>query len=548
MRKFVFVLVALMLASVVWAEGDQIRSFELLSRTQAEDPTEFQAAQLVVQEWRKLGLDVEHKAIPWEQLANVVWFDRDPPDWDMTMWRMVGRPERSDPDELIYNLFHSSTAEAGYNFIAYSNPEYDAVVEAQRVETDPDARQELIIQAQEILDRDQPNAFLVHPQQAYAYRSDIWDPSTVVEQSGIGIKNFWTFVDAAPLTDQTDMILNSQVVLQAINPLYISGATDSWVTELIWDRLLRISPEGLAEPWAAESFTWVDDTTIDVTLRSGMQWHDGEPVTVEDVVFSFRAPLGDEAPMYKPFVSGIADIAALDESTVRFTLTQPSAAFLTSTLAKINLVPLHIWGPILDDLSTKDENAESYQEEIPIGSGPFKYVNWLRSQEVVLEANTEHFSAPEIDRWILRIIPNSEASLGMLRSGELNFLSGYLGDPQVLVQTSEGQPIDVVASTEVGFRYVAFNHRAAPFDDPAFRRALSMALNRNFFVQAAYKGFAEPSNSPVSTALGFWSAPGIAEFETGIDLAKEMLAEAGYTVDRGGSLHYPDGVTEQFGN
>ncbi|MDQ3396622.1 MAG: ABC transporter substrate-binding protein, partial [Deinococcota bacterium] len=326
----------LLLSGIVFAQGDQIRSIVILSRPQASSPQEFQGSQLVAQIWRQLGLDVQVRAIPWEQLADQVWYQRD--SWDVTAWQMVGRPERGDPDEIIYNLFHSSTAESGYNFIGYNNPEYDALAEAQRSETDLEERQQLIYQAQEILNQDQPYAFLVYPQSTYAFRSDVWNPDSIVEQNGIGIKNTWTFINAEPISNQRDMILNSADVLQAINPLFISGAVDSWVTELIWDRLMRVGPDGLPQAWAAESYEWVDDQTIDVTLRSGMTWHDGQPVTLEDVIFSFEAPMGEEVPMYNPFVSNIASIEAVEDNTVRFTLTAPSAAFLVATLAKVNLI------------------------------------------------------------------------------------------------------------------------------------------------------------------------------------------------------------------
>ena len=540
MKKFIILLTALLLGGAL-AQGDQIRPLELLTRPQAVDPQEYQSAQLIAQEWRKLGLDVEVTVMPWEQLADRVWYDRDA--WDMTAWQMVGRPERGDPDEIVYNLFHSSTAESGYNFVGYSNPEYDATAEAQRAETDPDARQQLVFEAQEILDQDQPYAFLVYPQSTYAYRSDVWEPASITEQNGIGIKNFWTFVDAEPLTDQGDMILNSGDVLQAVNPLYISGAVDSWVTELIWDRLMRVGPDGLAQPWAAESYEWLDDTTITVTLRDDMTWHDGEPVTANDVVFSFQAPMGEEAPMYKPFVGNIASVEVTGENTVQFTLTEPSAAFLVTTLSKVNLIPQHVWEPLLADLETKDENAESYQEPTPIGSGPFKFVSWRPSEELVLEANTEHFNAPQMARWILRIVPNSEAAVGMLRSGELNFLSNYAGDPNVLLETAEGAPIEVISSTDIGFRFIGFNARRAPFDDAAFRRALSAAVNRNLIAQAAYQGFGVPANSPVSVALPFWNNEEVANPETGLELAQQMLEEAGYTIQNG-SLYYPEGVSE----
>src|SRR5262245_45888607 len=110
--------------------GDAIRQLTIFSRPQAAQPQEYQAVQLMAQEWKKLGLDIKIDVQPWEQMSDTVWSQRD--KWDMTGWQMAGRPERSDPDELLFNLFHSSTAADGYNFVGYINPDYDKVVTEQR--------------------------------------------------------------------------------------------------------------------------------------------------------------------------------------------------------------------------------------------------------------------------------------------------------------------------------------------------------------------------------------------------------------------------------
>ena len=523
------------------AAGDKIREISIVSRPQAAQPAEFQFVNIIAQEWRKLGIDVKVDIMPWEQMADLVWYNRD--TWDVTGWQMVGRPERSDPDELIYNLYHSSTAPKGYNFLGYENAEYDKVVEAQRVETDPEKRQELLLQAQAMLAEDQPAMMLVHPKSTFAYDKNVWKEDTVVDQGGIGIKNTWTFISLEPKGDKKDIILNSSDNIQAINPLFISGGTDSWITELVWDRLLRIGPDGLPQPWAAESYNWIDATTIEVTLRDDMKWHDGKPVTAEDVKFSFEAATGDEAPMYKPFVGNIASIE-IDGQKLTFKLSKPSAAFTTASLAKLNIIPKHIWEPILANLGTTDDNAESYQEETPIGSGPYKFSSWTTNEEVVLEANADHWAKPKADRWILRIVSNTEAALGMLRSGEINFLSDFTADPKILLDVAkEDGDLEVVSTVDIGFRYVAFNNRRPPFNDPAFRRALSYSVNRDLIVGAAFKGFAVKSNSVISPALPYWHNEEIVSFETGADLAKSILEDAGYTlVD--GKLHYPEGVSE----
>ena len=525
--------------------GDPIRELTLISRAQAANPSQFQAAELIAQAWTQLGLDVNVQGLPRPQQSDAVWYNRD--TWDLTMWQMAGRPERSDPDELIYNLFHSSTREKGYNFVGYVNPEYDRIAELQRVTADRDERKVLIDRLQDIVNEDQVYAFLVHPLQTYAFDKTVWDESSTIEQPGLGIKNFWTYSNIAPLGDQKDMILNSSDELNAINPFYISGATDSWITELVWDRMMRIGPTGLAEPWAAESVEWGDDAkSVTITLRDGMTWHDGKPVTADDVVFSFTAPV-KFAPMYKPFVDGIANIEVVDSSTIRFDLKEPNAAFETSTLAKLNLVPKHVWEPLLAALE-EGGSAESILEESRIGSGPFKFNRWATQQEVVLDANADHWAPPKMERWILRIVLNVEATLGMLRASELNFLSDYTGDPALLIEAAGNDgDLNVVESVDIGFQYLAFNLRRPPFDDAAFRRALSAGINRELIRKAAYNGFAVNANSVVSPALSFWHKAGIdEELPTGMDLAKSILAKAGYVVEDG-KLHYPAGKTEKFG-
>jgi len=536
-------LTVLRVPAVAADPGDQIRKLVIVSAAQASDPQEFQAAQLLAQAWRQLGLDIEVKGMPRPQLSDLVWNTRD--KWDMTMWRMVGRPERSDPDEFAYNLFNPATAATGYDFVGYDNPNYMKIAEAQRSELDQGKRKQLIYEAQDAINKDQPYIFLVYPKNVLAYDKSVWKQSTVVEQSGIGIRSFWTYLRAEPLSAQKDMITNAAEAMLALNPLYISGAIDSWLTEIIWDRLMRVGPDGLPIPWAAEKVIQVDPNTVDCVLRPGQQWHDGKPMTVDDVVFSFKAPAtGDKSPMYKPFVANIADVMATDDKTVRFKLKTPSAAFAASTLAKINLIPKHVWEPIMADLMTKPQNVETYQEQHPIGSGPFKVARFKFTEEIVLEANKDYWETPKPERVIMRIVTNTSAALGMLPKGEINFLTDYRGDPKLLTDLAKQNPnIEVVSTIDMGFRFVAPNQRRPPFNDPAFRRALSSATNRQLMAAAAWNSLAVPANSMISPALKFWSKPGIDDLKVDMSAAKKLLEDAGYVLV-GGKLHYPGGVKE----
>jgi peptide/nickel transport system substrate-binding protein len=151
-----------------------------------------------------------------------------------------------------------------------------------------------------------------------------------------------------------------------------------------------------------------------------------------------------------------------------------------------------------------------------------------------------------VARWIMRIVPNAEATLGMLKSGELNFLGFFGGDPEVLVKFAKENPDIVVKSeTDVGFEFVAFNCRRAPFDDPAFRRALSFAIDRRLMVSAAWQDFAVPANSHVSPVLSYWHDPSVDNPKTGLAVAKKILADAGYRL-KGNKLYYPAGKQEKL--
>ena len=540
--------------------GEMVPSIIVRSVTQAERPIEYETTRLVVENMRELGLDVEHRAVPWAQLIDEIWYTRTGDEaWEMTYWRMVGRPERSDPDEFTYNLFHSSVRDGGYNFIGYNNPAYDALAEAQRVEVaDKEARLAIICEAQQIIRNDMVNAYFVHPLTPQVVNTQTFSADSVVTQAGIGVHNFWTWIGIEPTGDDKTLITSTTSFLNSFNPLEIAGDAPSRVTEMTWDRLMRINPIGVAEPWAAESVVWEDPLNVVVTLRAGMTWHDGEPVTSEDAAYTFEAALAGttqtdedgnesfraEAPDYYPFARNVANIEIIDDLSVRYTLHNPSAAFETSSLAKLNLIPKHVWEPIINDLLTKDDaDVDSIQEDMPIGSGPFKYVAFDVNEFVLLEAFDDHWARPKIDAWLMNVLPNQEATLGQIQSGEMNFLWEWPGDPGVLQDiVNSNESLDLFSAISIGFQYFAFNVRYEPFDDVSFRQAVAHTIPQQFIIDNIYNGFAAPADSFVSAALEYWrQCDDLPAYDQGIDGARQILADAGYSWDDDGRLHYPGG-------
>jgi peptide/nickel transport system substrate-binding protein len=379
-----------------------------------------------------------------------------------------------------------------------------------------------------------------------AFNTEIWDQSTVVEEAGIGIRNIWTFLQAKPLGAQKDMILNTPQPIGNLHPVHMD-AIGSWVSDLIWDHLMRVDVKGAPIPWAAESVRWVDPVTVEAVIRDGMKFHDDTPVTLEDIQYSFQMPqLKNKTPQFYPNVANIDQINITGPRTITFKLKAPQSSFFTSTLSKIAIIPKHVWQPIADKLANTNQLIEDYKEPNLIGSGPFKFVHWRDPEEVMLARFDGHWQPPKLDRWILRTVSNQEATLGMLRNSEINFLAIFTGEPQNVAELAKQEPkIKVVTTTDLGFQFIAMNQRRAPFDDASFRVALSEAVNRKIMAAAAWNGFAEPAGSCVSAALPFWHAEDSLVMGGDLAKSKKILADAGYTLS-GGQLHYPAGRKEEI--
>ena len=298
-------------------------------------------------------------------------------------------------------------------------------------------------------------------------------PAAIVEEAGIGIRNFWTFLNAAPLTAQKDMILNAPQPISSLHPIHMDA-----------DRQLGhrhdLGPPDAGRPERRgrcpgppnPSLGWIR-RTLEVTLRDGMEFHDGQPVTAEDVQYSFEVPgdQGEGAAVLSERRQYRQRRRSPARTTLRFTLKAPQSSFFISTLCKIAIIPKHVWKPIMDSLEGTSQTVEDYREEKRIGSGPFRFVHWRDPEEVMLERNDRHWMPPKLDRWILRTVPNQEATLGMLRNGEINFLAIFTGDPQNVAALAQQEPnIHVVTTTDLGIQFIAMNHRRPPFNDTAFRR------------------------------------------------------------------------------
>ena len=323
-------------------------------------------------------------------------------------------------------------------------------------------------------------------------------------------------------------------VAQDSGPLniYTSDARFDFLVELVYDKLFAPSPYvDSPGPWLAETATAVDAATWEVTLRRGVKWHDGEPFTAADVKFTFEYFRDGPANRYTHHVSEvprIEGIEALDDYRLRFRCATPCPTLRDVTLADLPILPKHIWQGV-----TEPRNFSA----MPIGTGPYKLVDYSAGQRYRFEANRDYFmGVPLVDELVFPVIPDQSAMFVALRTGEIDASARPL-PPELLKQFERAAGIKVVKTQALSIVEVRMNYERAPLNDPSVRLALSLAIDRQALVDTILLGQGRPAIRGYPHPDSPWTNPkNSAAFDR--QRAGVMLAEAGL-IDRDG-----DGVRE----
>ncbi len=485
-------------------------------------------------ELAKVGITVDVQPIEantWIQNCNV---ERDCGTFTSTGTGVTD--DRIDPNWFVSEVLHSSKAGAnagGSNLSNYSNEAVDALIAAQAVELDPAVRQDLIMQIQAIFAEDSPMipVYFINDVQAY----DKTKFEGFLARPGAGISRFnnlTSFLNVRPLTDQTTLRIENNHDGNSTNPFVASGGLFNTATMLwIYDTLARKDENLETIPWAAESWEWVDDTTIDVKLREDMTFHDGEAVTAEDLVFTVNYAQANEFANWTSIFSVVAGIEQLDEYSVRMTLNAPFSPFESNILTSMYIVPQHIWEAV--------DDPQTFENPDPVGSGPFMFGNWRKNESWLFERNPNHFQAPQVDV-LVAIIPTPETWIGMLENQELDANGTYIrGDSQI--ETLEAmEHLELVISPGIGVQSVYIENRTLPGSDPAFRRAVHHLIPKDSIldVVAGLGGGTAADANWMWAESEFFNAD-TASYPYDPEAARAILAEAGYTWDEDGNLHYP---------
>jgi len=399
---------------------------------------------------------------------------------------------------------------------------------------DVEKRKAIVYKAQELIKQNQSMSVLVNVQMTNAYRSD--RIKNTVPMMGEGIGSIWTDINMEVVQGDGYVRTGITIPLKNMNPVAAKDHVEFMELRMIYDRLFRIGPSGKAEPWAVESYKVVDPTTIELTLRQGMKFHDGMEVTAEDVKFTLDYHTQWKAPFFVESLKHLDSVETTGKYGIRVKLKEPYAPFIPNLLGAIFILPKHIWQDIPDKVDVSD--PLNYANEKPVGSGPFKFDYWDRGRELKVSAFKEHFSAPKVDG-ILRVVYGShDAMAAAIEKGECD-RTRYIMKPSLLMDMQKINNVVAKGYPNHGFYTLSYHTRRPPLDDPAFRRAIDLVIPRELMIEAILSGFGAPGGSVIAPTNAFWHNPAVKSSEENFNQAKQILTDAAYWWDKKGKLHYP---------
>jgi peptide/nickel transport system substrate-binding protein len=316
------------------------------------------------------------------------------------------------------------------------------------------------------------------------------------------------------------------------NSLDLATAAERQASNASWqlyDSLIWLDEEGEKQPALAESWEVSEDgTEYTFKLRQGVTFHNGEPFNADSVVFSWERASQPTMPWSDRWTVA-KTVEKVDDYTVKMTTEGPSPLLLTLIAGNWAMVPPKYL----------EEVGEEGFAEKPVGTGPFRLVEWKQGDRIVMEANPDYWEEglPKLQNLIFRPIPESSTRVAAIQTGDVDIATRLSAEE---AQTLMGEqnimliryPIDRVF-------YIAFNNlttgKGQPTEDSKVRQAMNHAIDIQTIIDSLFEGYARPATSLISSNnLGYDES--LQPFEYNPEKARELLAEAGY----------PDGFTVDF--
>ncbi|HYA86670.1 MAG TPA: peptide-binding protein [Nitrospirota bacterium] len=323
-----------------------------------------------------------------------------------------------------------------------------------------------------------------------------------------------------------------------LNPVIANDSASATINDQVFNGLVKYDKDikligDLAERWVVTN----KGKTITFYLRKSVKWHDGVEFTAEDCLFTYQKFV--DPNVATPYSSSYMDVKraeVVNKYVFRVTYKEPFSPALESWTA--GMIPKHL-------LEGKDINTDSFNRH-PIGTGPYKFKEWVTGQKIVLDANEDYFEGrPNIDQFIYRIVPDSSTMFQELLSGGIDMMGL---NPLQYLRKSETRRIrenyNKFRYPSNSFTYLGYNLLNPLFEDVKVRRALSYAIDRQGIIDGILLGLGRPCTGPFSYVSWAYN-PNAKIYAYDPGRARSMLAQAGWH-DGGGGILEKNGKPFRF--
>ena len=313
---------------------------------------------------------------------------------------------------------------------------------------------------------------------------------------------------------------------------------DREVIFLAFDRLVTKDAEGNYVPSLAESYTVSDDaTTYTFKLRQDVKWQDGEPFTAEDVAFTyettchpdfgkgydeFSAALVGADAYHEGKADHVEGIKVLDTYTVEFTFANPYLDAMVKFIDK-PVFAKHVW----DTIPVGQWGDAPQLLQNPVGTGPYKVVEYVPDQYVKMEANPDYFKGEPLIKNFIFKVTNAETRPNEMAAGDVD-----MGEVNAWrtenVKTYIDNQIPIAEIPDVNATYMVFDTTDPILSDVSVRQAILYAIDRQSIVDALQNGHGSVTNAPMKPSSPVYP-DGLNDYAYSVDKAKELLAQAGWT-------------------
>ncbi len=329
-----------------------------------------------------------------------------------------------------------------------------------------------------------------------------------------------------PEAEPVTLRVGATTIWDAINPA--TGWESYYLRYWFFDGLIEWAELQSFEPGLAESWTVSDDGLVwTFKIREGVTFHDGTPMTAEDVAWSLNFLMEGMVPPLELYVTGFEEVVALDPTTVQITLSEPTALMTTGRLHYAWILPRSVWeGMTYDDIMEFEDPAAA------IGTGPYMLTEYVEDEYLIADANENYYRGkPAIDRIVIQQYATEDAMVQALLAGEVDLITEV---PFTAVETLQGEEnVEVVIMPSLSLDDLVINSHAngtqpESLNDPAVRLAMDYAIDKQGILNIAYAGYGDIAGSILPPSMGDWVSPNIKPLPYDPDEANRILDKAGY--------------------